>query len=418
MNYEQKYLKYKSKYLEIKNQANFNSLLGGVKYSVGDIVEFKHEGKIVEITNSSENISYKIQFFDTISQSNKNVLIFEDKILSKIEQPSNTLKKTSFTSSKAYVESKGININDDIPEDFFDFFKNKNKNTFTNQIMQYYSIKKWDDLVGLNRSFNPPTNEEQLIIQNLELYFDSIKSTSEAIMPTSTQLILASQEDQTNLNNFLTGLLYINKYNLVKAGRIDADKKPLEMNGILIKINTQNYFQVFAIRYGNYDDEQIQLGLTYLTEYNLKELDIFNNERNKISTSIKNKEIKKNEYKYIIIGSLSGEINRSAGKNSKNENNKFEIFIDKFDAGALPRGGGNNMLCLFINYLKNFNESYKNSIFNVELRNTNSYNFNAYKKMGFNKCNNCVNSSTTMQLDIDKFNTKCKDFNNSVTLYT
>jgi hypothetical protein len=359
MNYEQKYLKYKSKYLELKNQTSTPSLLGGAKYDVGDVVEFKHEGKIVEIINSSENISYKIEFFDTVSQSNKNVLIFEDKILSKNEQSIDTLEKTQ--TSKAITPTQGV------------------------------------------------------------------------IIPTSMQLILASSEEQINLNNFLIDPmdleldLNLNKYNLVSSGRITADKKPLEMNGIIIKFSDENY-DVFAIRCGNYDDEQIQLGLTYLIEENNSKNNVklsWQTEKNFIQMTedrLKtNEEIKKNEYKYLIIGSFSGEI---GGKINKKiyDGNKLNIFIDRFDAGSLPRGGGNNMLCLFINYLKNFNKSYdKNSIFNVELQNTTPENFKAYQKMGFVPCSDevyCNDKTATMKLDIDLFNTKCKDFSNSVTLYT
>ena len=83
------------------------------------------------------------------------------------------------------------------------------------------------------------------------------------------------------------------------------------------------------------------------------------------------------------------------------------------------------MLCLFIDYLKNFCDLYNpNSVFNIDLMHTTDQNFSAYIKMGFEKCINCYykdrkNASLTLKTDSDKFNNRCTTFNNvTITIFT
>jgi len=125
-----------------------------------------------------------------------------------------------------------------------------------------------------------------------------------------------------------------------------------------------------------------------------------------------NKKINKKENKFFVVGYFDGEIIDT------------NIFIDTFNAGYLPRGGGNMLLCIFIYYLRHIYKKYSTTeIFNIELKNTTFENSKAYQKMGFEHSDNYYFSghSPTMKLNNEKFNSQCKNINienENIVFYT
>ena len=107
------------------------------------------------------------------------------------------------------------------------------------------------------------------------------------------------------------------------------------------------------------------------------------------------KEIKNDGYKFFTNGIIRGKLHDKV------------IFIDSLHSHYLPRGYGNYMLCLFINYLKNYYKKYQtNPNFNIELISTNKENTAAYRIMGFYDRNS---NTSNMKIDAEKFSKSCED---------
>ena len=353
MNFKQKYLKYKQKYIILKNQTGGETWLenGFVMVSGDTIKEY------------------------LISKGIKN---FNDRIPSTILDSSLTLRRLDLSTWFDIILRKWVE---------YDY------NNLKSNLEEYFNSNSLDTPTSVPISTVP-----------ISTVPTSTVPTSTVPTSSSSKFIIPPIKITYNINH------WVDKYNLGNGGRIDKSKTPLEINGIFFELNG-DYFNFYAIYYGNYDDDGIQYGLKSINDKDLNRIKRLPGLPSlKENFDERNVERKKNEPKYLILGFIKGEI--------KKEN----IFIDSFEAGFTPRGGGNNLLCLLIDYLKNHSKLYKSdTILNIELNNRPAENFDAYKKMGFEKCNNNCHFSTysaSLKLNINKFNSQCTKFNNLVKIIT
>ena len=152
--------------------------------------------------------------------------------------------------------------------------------------------------------------------------------------------------------------------------RIDKLSIPLNPNYIYFGIDGINFFVTFLC-YGDNRDENIIRAINYKTEKINKKKTLFPHLIDYFDDEIK--KINENGYKFFRSGFMSGKIS-----------DKHNILIEYFNSEYMPRGYGNYMLCLFINYLKNYHRSYnKDTNFNIELLTEETKNIPAYINMGF-----------------------------------
>ena len=210
----------------------------------------------------------------------------------------------------------------------------------------------------------------------------------------------ASIDEINKFNSFFKdkSILFNSDYKLSQA-RIPKDLTPLYIDYMYFEI-IDSRFYVYALCYGDNTNDNIKNAIIYKNKLLNDNSSKFDFKKEENDNTIR--KINLPGDKFFLIGELYGVID---GTN---------IFIDRFDAGHTPRGGGNHMLCLFINYLKNYNSAYTpDTNFNIELQAV-TYTDEAYRNMGFDNINLSNPAyfkvkQPNKKINIDKFINNCQN---------
>lgn len=187
----------------------------------------------------------------------------------------------------------------------------------------------------------------------------------------------------------------------LSQNRIKSSDEPIEANNCLIEIHKPwsrgfifNFKSLVHLKQNENNSRNIEKLTTIVNKFNDQrlsfDLDPFNN-LEKIISTVEDNTIDR----WVKLSQLNGECFIETDGN-------IRVHISRFDAGHLPRGGGQIMLCIFLKYLIN---AYPNNSIQVDLLSSQSENRPAYEAMGFERFDgNNLSYSPNFKLNFDKFN--------------
>ena len=481
MDYYKKYIKYKTKYLNLTREINVKKMIGG-----GDVLEQYLVNKGIDLNNDIPNELFETlplkeykkyyviktwshitthtpfrlseheteillssikTYFNNIQSDIPNVSLEQYLVANGIDLdnnvPNELLKNTTVPeitfreyyhidtwesvntyfnklkeslSFSQYLIQKKISLNDNIPHNLL--------NGILINYKMHYNVIKWRDMTQPRlKQFNVTLSQNELndIFTKIDTYFYDISSPSSKKLspssPSSKKLSPSSPSSpymnstvfsnlkpatSSTIKKFKDFYNYANKslYSLAYK-RIDKHLTPIPVNRIYFDItNDSPHFNMYALYNGLYKDELITTGLKYITDYNKHRISVqpwreedLGRNINKLNTY----EIEKN----LFIGTCSGTIRDT------------EIYINRIDAGHLPRGGGNYIICLLVYYLQYLSGKYKNNTeFSIRLESEPGAQ-TAYSNMGFKLTNSYGEDQLPIYATNSKlFYEKCNTFNN------
>ena len=205
----------------------------------------------------------------------------------------------------------------------------------------------------------------------------------------------------------------VSLYSLVHK-RISKELLPLPVKTFYFNIVNKN-FEVYALYNGLYDDESTKIGLNYLSERNESKYSFFRKrdgigkedieELNKDEQEEQEEINKFDNEKNIVIGRINGYINGTV------------IYINRIDAGYMPKYGGQHMICSFIYYLQYLSSKYNTDTeFSVQLYPEPQVRV-AYLKMGFEPIKQPADKPKDYITKNSTFYNKCNALNHQSIQY-
>lgn len=209
------------------------------------------------------------------------------------------------------------------------------------------------------------------------------------------KILLANRTEKKEFNNMessVNSLYFLT--NSLAQNRISSWLQPIKMNRFFIICDKNTTGRNF-LRFNCY-------AILFLEKNKEENIEICNNittilkrrnEGRPTNIDDKIKTLNDNTInRWLRLGQINGEIYKEDGR----------IHILRFDAGHLPRGGGNEMLCLLMKYVASL---LNGNISQIDLATHEFGNEQAYKNMGFvNFDGSALTHNPNYKIDINNFN--------------